>query len=114
MDPDVDVRLPFGYLASTLDTSPALELYSVHLAPNIEAFNILTLEMLIETGRCRVTIASNHKNPDIETWYHLWEAVTALKDVCARAGKRGVAIGYGKMICCAILRRFLVRMNQAD
>ncbi|KAG6988528.1 hypothetical protein G7Y79_00072g097900 [Physcia stellaris] len=86
MDPDVDVRLPFGFLA--------------------KAFNILTLEMLIETGRCRVTIASNHKNPDIETWYHLWEAVTALKDVCARAGKRGVAIGYG------IRGRLFVQMSE--
>ena len=39
MDPDVDVRLPLGYLASTLDFPHALQLYSIHFAPRIAVFS---------------------------------------------------------------------------
>lgn len=108
MDPDVDERLPLAYFAGTLDPAQVLHLYPIHFALKISVLKTLTLEMLIERGRCVVTILSNHKNPDIETWYHLWEAVTALKDMCARVGKRGIAVGYGKLECRTILRRFLL------
>ena len=108
MDPDVDVRLPLMYLAGTLDLIHALQLYLVHIVPRMSVFDMLTLEVLTGNGGCLVKFESIHKNPDIETWYHLWEAVTALKDVCARAGKKGIAMGYGKMRCCTILQRFLL------
>lgn len=34
---------------------------------------------------------------DIETWYHLWEAMVALNAMCARVGKRGVASRLGRL-----------------
>ena len=52
-----------------------------------------------DDGKCVVRIRSaDIRTPQVsemETWYHMWEAVVAVNAMCTRVGKRGLARGLG-------------------